>query len=44
MNAKIKELEAKYNARSLRESVFLIAGAIFAIIYFFGITFCIVTC
>ena len=33
MNAKIKELAEKYNARSLRERI-LIAGAMFAVIYF----------
>ncbi|HXH54475.1 MAG TPA: hypothetical protein VNK03_01875 [Gammaproteobacteria bacterium] len=34
MNAKIKALEEKYNARSLRERI-LIAGAIFSVVYFF---------
>lgn len=34
MNAKIKALEKKYNARSLRERA-LIAVAIFAVLYFF---------
>ena len=34
MNVKIKALEEKYNARSLRERI-LIAGAIFSVVYFF---------